>query len=186
MPQLEELFQEPNEKLLAVLGEEEAERYRRGEPVQTSLLVLSDKRLYHRGRFYKVRSGSRAGQLRPGGFSLPVSDLGPSLLRKQEVSWNLVLGLIYITLGLYFGIRAVFDSDGVITQNEVLSLFLAVMVITFGVFDIRKYIRNRGVELYVLVTRRGGLGVNIAWHKPEEIELFREKLISVVGPEYGH
>ncbi len=186
MPQLEEMFQALDERLVAVLGEEEAQRFRMGEPVRKSLLVLTDQRLYHRGVFYRVRPGTKSGQLRRGGFALPTKDLGPSLLMKQQVFRYLALGLLYAAFGGYFGVRAVMDSGGVFTNSVVCSLMLAALVIGFGIFDICKYFRNRGIELYVLVTRRGGLGVDVAWHTREEIERFQDKLASLVGDEYGN
>ncbi len=107
---------------------------------------------------------------------MPVDDLGQTTLMTQSVFWYLVLGVVYIGISLYFGISSLLELESAVDNSVAVSVGLSMLVFFLGLGDILKYVKNKGIELFILVTRKGGLGINTALYDEKEINNFKMKL----------
>ena len=164
-----EFFHDPDEQVRGVLGQGYIGSLVSGQGFSRSVMYLTDKRLYQRGRIYEKDPTGRWTSSK-GVKAVSVRDItGTSF---TEV--NLIACLIAGILGILSSIGALTAG---ISQNEAAAYKCAGLFFVCGLALILAYVFAR-IRTFVVHYAGGSIGVNCRWYPEEEINAF-QKLISV-------
>lgn len=151
------LFMSPNEKVVAVLGKSNLERFFHSGKIENGFIVASDKRIYLQGKKYYV---GEDGEIEENNNSriVDLRDVtGTGFDSFVDNGW------------LYLGIA-----------NCVIAVLLLVIVIgifvgIFAAYCFYKYYKSK--HSFIVIQYAGGeIGYEVKWFGKQEIELFQKQL----------
>jgi hypothetical protein len=160
-------FYEEDEELIAVLGKGYLQSFLSGQGIQKGSLILTDKRVYFKGKRYERTVGGYKSYY--GESNINVHDCVASNRRKVGSSWIISLGTLSIFLGLagdiiYSGMSWRGDFFGWVFVG--LFIFLLLLIIYFLTRKNLFYIEYPG----------GAIGTNCGWFSGHEINEFQKAL----------
>ena len=158
-------FHDPNERQRAILGKaglSEAAAPRRAAPC---LCVLTDQRLYVRGRFFERAQGRRM-YATSGERSVSLRDVRATSFDVRHVMWSLVFGCALIGLGILSCLATGFSGLGVFAL-----LFFGLPGSAF----LALYYLTR--KTYFVVEYEGGAMATLSrWHPEDQLREFQRKI----------
>lgn len=161
------LLYEDDERVIDVLGRGYVNSALAGDSLSKSLLVLSDKRLYQKGKRYKLSKSGNWSTER-GSKVLSIKDVtGVSYNKKFESKNGIIFLILLFTVSLSLSI--IFELYGVIP----IVIIGSIVGITFLLLMNKK--------LFVIEYSGGRIGVEVGWYSEENINSFRRKLFLEKG-----
>ena len=165
-----EFFHDPDEQVRGVLGQGYIGSLVSGQGFSRSVMYLTDKRLYQRGRIYEKDPTGRWTSSK-GVKAVSVRDItGTSFSESSPIAF-LIIGIICTVMAIGLLIALPFAPS-----HERGFLFLPVaLCVLAGVGGILRYVFGR-IRTFVVHYAGGSIGANCRWYPEEEIEAFQRTI----------
>ncbi|MDO9258046.1 MAG: hypothetical protein Q7U54_21215 [Bacteroidales bacterium] len=168
-----QLFHDDSEEVVGILGQSYADAIIRNGELSKSIMVLSNKRLYHKGSLYE-KTGNGKLNFSKGQKVVNIQDItGTSYSSSRDMIMfiiSIVLGILAL-LGLLGIIFASIKGEAGIASS---SIFL---ILLFGIPAMFLYSYSTK-NLFVVEYSGGAIATKTAWYSTNELNEF-QKLISV-------
>ena len=176
MKELKELFIDVNEKEASVLGEGYLYRFLKEDILHSGFCVLTDKRLYFKGRYFqKSGKGYRSDK---GEYAIDLKDVtgsGFSTTRFGIVFFLEVLFVIVLAALTALFLRFVEVVDHLYFGNEaIIKCCLVFMVL--GLFAVPIYYYLKPFRIFVIEYAGGGIAFLVFDYLEEDARLFQKAL----------
>jgi hypothetical protein len=141
--------------------------------LKKSVMILTDKRLYQKGRIYeKNQYGKLVKSI--GNKTINVCDITGTSFHTFNNVLQKIMGIICIVIG-------VFGLFLELNRTSEYGSMIAFLLLIFGVFNLIAYFATK--QKYFLVEYAGGsIATSCNWYSMNEIEDF-QKLLSIVKDE---
>lgn len=176
MADITDIFASPDEQLAAVLGTHAAQSFFTTGVLGNGFIVLSDRRVYFRGRCLK-RVGKRFTYIREDRTVDVENVTGTGFVHFDHI-WMKVVGIILAVFTAFIFIGTLFsldDRDAWIPALVALGLGLATAFFFWRYKATKK-------TVFEVAFAGGGFGLDMRWMSPEESANF-QKAIKMVGDE---
>lgn len=162
------LFASPDERLVAVLGNSVAESFLSTGVLGNGFAVLSDKRVYFRGRCF-ARIGKHFSARREERV-VDVQDITGTGFVVYNSIWLLILSLVFFC-GIFLSFLGSLNLSG--------RVIILIVFPVLGLIFLIIFFANRHT-LFEISFPGGGIAFNVRWFSAEEAQLFQKsiKLIS--------
>ncbi len=181
MPEIpKSFFHDPSEEVRGVLGQGYIASIISSSSVDTSVLVLTNKRLYQKGKiFEKLPSGKWVSV--KGFKTVPVESITGSSFTEINPFAMFVAGWIFIAIFVIPLLIALFSSGfqgptGAGASRGGGSGLLSLIFLIFGICLLVAYYLKRA-RIFVVENAGGQIGTNCKWYSESEILNF-QKIIS--------
>lgn len=182
MAQITDIFVSSEERLVAILGNSAAQAFFSTGTVGSGFIVLSDRRVYFRGRCLH-RAGKRFSYIHEDRTVDVENVTGTGFVYINHI-WMKVLAII---LAAYSAVCLV----ACVAEFNVVGLVLFIAVALLSLFFFLRYRATRA-NIFEIAFAGGGIALDVRWFKSEEAEHF-QKCIKLAGDElkrkekmYGH
>ena len=162
-------FHDPKEELRGVLGQGYIGSLVSGQGFSRSVMYLTDKRLYQRGKIFQ-RNAKGKWRSTKGVRAVGVADITGTAFQETTVFWKLVLGLS-ACLCVLDGIAALVQKGG----DDVAAWAVTIVFGSLGAFFLLSYYLNRR-RLFIVQYAGGEIGTNCRWYSQEEIEALQSAI----------
>lgn len=165
------LFMNPNEKLVATLGNNYIQNYLHNGSVRNGFAVVSDKRAYFYGTSYTISYNGRGNPNANKMSRSQVVDLkdvtGSGFIRMVNIGYAILAwALVIISI---FGIMLLYDIE------EGLAVIWGLAALSALLFLIYKYYDNK-LSLISIQYAGGEVAFDIRWFSGQEINNFHQQL----------
>ncbi len=189
MPQITDVFASPDERLVAVLGNNALQSFLSSGTIGNAFILLSDKRIYFRGRCLR-RVGRHFSSIRED-RTVDVADVtGTGFVHFNHI-WMKVLAIIataWAAWGLLFMVINALTST-LEEFNPIDLLVFAMPIVPVFFFILYKMTRR---SVFEIAFAGGGIGLDVRSLNAAEADYF-QKCIKLVGDDvkrkeqmYGH
>ena len=160
----ESLFYEPEERLVGMIGQGYMTSVLQGS-VAKSIMVLSDKRLYQKGKFFERQSNGHFRSM-SGSRVVAIQDVTGTSFAEENAVAALILGIIGVVvaiLGLLPG-----GSSGTSTVVFMFGAVFAMMMF------MQYFVRRR--RLFVVEYPGGAIATDARWYNEAELSGFQKQI----------
>ena len=167
-----QVFYDDDEELEAVLGRSFIESLLTGRGLSKGALILSDKRLYQKGRRYDSLLG-RGWSAVKGSSVVEVSDITGTSFGKHTNIATLVVTIIFFVIGCLGGFYY-FD----ISYWDTSALWIFIPALLPAVFFYWLYTAQK-LSIFMVNYSGGAIGMNASWFSHKELDEFQRSISRV-------
>ncbi len=171
MAQITDIFASPDEQLVAILGNTAAQNFFSRGVVGNGFIVLSDRRVYFRGRCLR-REGKRFIYMREDRTVDVENVTGTGFVHFNHV-WMKILGIIFAALG------GLFLCSCIVAIGVLQPLLLALLFGGAGMFFLLRYKATK-MSVFEIAFAGGGFGLDVRMLDADESAKF-QKAIKLAG-----
>lgn len=161
---LTKMFVSPEERIVSVLGNNTAETFFSTGTLGNGFAVLSNKRVYFRGRCF-LRSGKRFS-VRKEERVVDVPNITGTGFVYSNPIWLLVLSIV-------FAITAIISLTQILNGSNAWPVMLPALLIAGGCFA---FYRSKKRTLFEISFAGGGIAFDVSWFPTEEAQFFQKNL----------
>jgi len=169
-----DFFMSPNERLITMLGNSYIENFFHNGSVKNGFAVVSDKRIYFRGKRYDVYDDGSVIKTY-NSRTVDLTDVtGTGFDYYGDKGWLPVAAVTFV-LGIFL---FVFAAALITVKNPFASIVAAILIflgLFMPVYCIYQYFKSK-LSLITIQYAGGQIGFNITWFPEQEIELFQKQL----------
>lgn len=166
---LKRIFVNEKEKFVCALGTNLVKNFLARGDLGNGFAVVSDKRIYFKGKSYEV--GSNKLKARNVASTVDLKDITGTEVRSFKSTWSLVLAWLCVILVVNFLIAVIFERTKVTWTDGLWGGFFLILAIVFFIF----YFLSRKTVLTIMFGG-GGIAFPLNWYPVREGENFQKQL----------